>query len=367
MKKLLAGAFAGALALSGLAIPAQADTPPPVQTGAVFNNPAGSAAEQNRVRDHIVDLINRTESGRLIRASMYALQDQVVADAFVAAKQRGVNVQLVIDSAFKTHAASQTVINALGTNKSASSYVVVCPTQRGCISTVAPSINHNKVFLFSKVGTAEDVLVTASANFTDINRTKFWNNSYTHVGDTTMYLAYRDFWRDQASGTVRTNNYATQPDSPNSADKLKMYSFPRTSGDPVATIINSFGGTGTTIRVANPSITRVAVANALLNRAKAGAKVEVAYTALGVSAEPILRSHPNIHLYPVNETRTVHSKYFSVEGSYAGVATNKAVWVGSHNLNMSSLIDDDENILRVINPAVHDAYKANFKQITCQR
>lgn len=366
--KLLASAFTGVLVLSGVVTPAGAVStePPPVQTGAVFNDPAGTTAEQNRVRDHIVGLINETEKGRLIRASMYALQDPVVSDAFLAAHSRGVNVQLVLDSKFAPHAASQAVINGLGTNKKNRSYVKVCPTNTGCISTVNPSINHNKFFLFSRIGSAQDVLVTASANFTALNTGTYFNNAYTHVGNTGMYLAYRNFWKDQVSGAVRTANYSRAAVSGN----LKLYTFPRSSGDPLAEIVSGLGahdgsGNPTVIRVATPSLARTDVAEALLKQAKKGARIEVAYTAMGVPEKRLL-NHPNVHLHHfdrANGAKAVHSKYLTVDGNYAGNPDAKVVWNGSHNLNMSSLIDDDENVLRVIDDRIHDAYSANFDRM----
>ncbi|NLU70869.1 phospholipase D-like domain-containing protein [Streptomyces sp. HNM0574] len=366
---LAARAVLSALALAVLATaPATAHEVPGVGTGAVFNDPGGSAAEQSRVRDHIVRLIGLAPRGAVIHSSLYALDDTVVSDALIAAHRRGVAVRLVLDEKHSAAPASRAVLRALGTDRSRPSHVVVCPRGTGCVSTVRPSINHNKFFLFSRTGDAENVVVTSSANFTGLNLTRFFNNVYTQPDSPELHRAYRDFWTDQASGTVRTEDYGTTSSLPGG---LELATFPRASGDPLAEAVSGVeavdgGGEPAVIRVATPSLTRTSVAEALRSRARAGAKVEIAYTAMGASAGPMLE-HPNITLHHLDGAasgaKTVHSKYLAVDGNLAGSPDGKTVWVGSHNLNMSSLVDDDENVLRVPGAAVHDAYRDNFREL----
>lgn len=65
----MAAAFV-VVALAPLAQPSAASAAdPPVVTGAVFNNPKGTAAQQNAVKNHIIQAIGDTQSGRLIRVS----------------------------------------------------------------------------------------------------------------------------------------------------------------------------------------------------------------------------------------------------------------------------------------------------------
>ncbi|NEY32007.1 hypothetical protein GTU99_07300 [Streptomyces sp. PRKS01-65] len=62
----------------------------------------------------------------------------------------------------------------------------------------------------------------------------------------------------------------------------------------------------------------------------------------------------------------VHSKYLLVEGNYAGHPDTKWTFTGSHNLDYSSLRDNDEALLRVEGATTHDAYARNFAALLAQ-
>ncbi|MBN3928861.1 phosphatidylserine/phosphatidylglycerophosphate/cardiolipin synthase family protein [Streptomyces verrucosisporus] len=106
-----------ALLLGALLAPAgtaAGEVAAPVTTGAVFNDPQGTTARKNAVKDHIIGAVNATQSGRTIRAALYALADQDYADALIAAHDRGVQVRVVLDSKYADRSAARNVRTALG-------------------------------------------------------------------------------------------------------------------------------------------------------------------------------------------------------------------------------------------------------------
>lgn len=362
----------GALVLPN-AGPAQADDAP-IATGAVFNNPRGTTAEQDAVKDHIIGAIDNTASGRLIRAALYALTDQDYTDALVSAYERGVNVRVVLDYDYSGKAAAQNLISVLGTDTTGSSWVTLCGTEVdddvSCLGTGTDAINHNKFFTFSRVGATagvgEDVVIQTSANQTAVNTTRYWNNAYTVVGNTPLYTAYADYFAKLAAKDRANAAFIT-----GTADTLKYYFFPQQSGDVVAGILdnvictgNSTTGTSThktIVRVAAFALYREAVADRLAGLAGEGCSVQIVYTSTNAAILSTLSGSGNIKLRKLNDgTYLVHSKYLLVEGNYAGHPDTKWTFTGSHNLDDSSLRENDEALLRIDGATAHDAYAANF-------
>ncbi|WP_137992200.1 phospholipase D-like domain-containing protein [Streptomyces vilmorinianum] len=356
-----------ALALPGAGTAVAEDTTP-LTTGAVFNNPKGTVEEQNAVKNHITGAIGRTESGRLIRAALYALTDQDYTNALVAAHQRNVNVRVVLDAAYSGSTAAQSLISTLGTDKSARSWVHVCATGGACIATGGTNaINHNKFFTFSRVGAvgvAEDVVIQTSANQTPVNVAKYWNNAYTVVGNTELYTAYTTYFNALVA-EQKTADYFTSA----KVGTEKYYFFPQKTGDVVVDILRNVSCTGNTtvgtsthesvVRVAAFALHRDEVAAALVSLANQGCSVQIVYA--NSNDEVTLKGHPNITLKKLNaDGYLLHSKYLLVEGNYAGHPDTKWTFTGSHNLDYSSLRDNDEALLRLEGNAPHDAYAQNF-------
>ncbi|MDT9700033.1 phospholipase D-like domain-containing protein [Streptomyces sp. P17] len=363
LRHLLASALlVGAFLLSATPAPA-AQEAAPLTSGAVFNNPKGSAAQQNAVKDHIITAIGRTQSGRMIRSALYALTDQDYTDALIAADRRGVAVRVVLDAKFKSSEAAQNLVSALGTDKANGSWVHVCTSGGACIATGRSSmINHNKFFLFSRVGNvgeAEDVVIQTSANQTSLNTTRYWNNAYTVVGNTPLYTAYREYFDDLAAMTKNENYFVS-----GKVGTEKYYFFPQQTGDVMVDILGNLScAQGATVRVAAFALHRDAVAQKLRSLADQGCSVRVVYNDSNDVGE--LSGHRNIALRRLStaDGYLVHSKYVLIEGNYAGHAGTKWTFTGSHNLDESSLRDNDEAMLRLEGTGPHDAYRQNFESM----
>ncbi|WP_158071345.1 phospholipase D-like domain-containing protein [Streptomyces sp. CB02261] len=386
MRLLLVGALIGGLYGQLLAgAPTAAAAPPLPTTGAVFNDPTGTPEQQNAVKQHIIDAIDQTEGGRTLRASMYALTDTDYSGALQRAHARKVQVRVVLDHSESDSPAAVALTEALGTDMTQPSWVHICPAGRACIADTDASwndgtppvnpINHNKFFTFSRVGAAglaEDVVIQTSANQTPGNTTRFWNNAYTSVGNTELYTAYVNYFNDLAAER-RNTNYFRQAST---AGAEKYYFFPQSSGDLVVDILDNVTCTGNTtvgsdshktvVRIAAWALHRSAVAQKLRTLADQNCWIEIVYRE--TNQLPTL-THPRIRPYKLlldkgttttGDDMFVHSKYLLVEGNYAGHPDTKWTFTGSHNLDLSSLRENDEALLRIAGDTVHDAYRANY-------
>ncbi|MGW5423117.1 phospholipase D-like domain-containing protein [Streptomyces sp. NPDC003943] len=385
-------ALAAAVGLLTAAPAPAGAAPAPVTTTATFNDPSGDTTAQNRIRDHIADLVGRAETGSTISVSMYNFTDDTVAAALAAAKTRGVNVRVILDHTTLTTSGNEydNLARDLGTDRTQGSWVYACPAGRGCIGTRQlpddpdGAINHNKFFLFSSTGGAKDVVVQTSANLTGLQRTDLFNNAVTIV-DTGLYGIYQSYFADLlAYGTSPTgldDYYRTPASGP-----YKAYFFPRketaggsydadASTDTVKLILDNVdcaGGT-TQVRMAANLFTRREVATRLVELKNAGCTVILAQDgapgSMSSDVESILygRLSKRVQCYEDRGTGVakagLHSKYLLVEGTYAGVAGKKLVWTGSHNYTYPALRSGDETLLKIDVPALYDLYRANHDQL----
>jgi hypothetical protein len=238
--------------LLGGATPAAALTKP-VVNGPVVNDPRGTAAQRKAIFTQLVRLIDATPTGAQIRGSMHEFADQEVANALIAAHGRGVDVRLILDDstyvgpdgAEFAHPAYRSLRAVLGTSTAARSWVVVCDdrfedadgvddVQRGCLAVAPPqpAYNHNKFFLFSRIGPFDDgtsysrVVFQTSSNLSDWYKVESFNDAVTFT-DSTVYNAYASYHEQLRQGRTLArgdnNAYFSTP----TGSTYRGYFFPR--------------------------------------------------------------------------------------------------------------------------------------------
>lgn len=352
------GGTAGATGRTGSAAGLAAEAAP--VTGAVFNDPTGTSAEQYRIRDHVLGLIEATEPGATISMSIYNITDHErgVADAIIAAAERGVAVRVVLESTNADTGSAQALVSALGTDQSKPSWAKVCI--EGCMGS---KINHNKFYLFSEVAGATDVVVQASANLTISNARNYWNNAVTIVGNSALYQGYLDYFEDLARDRQDLDYYRTV-----SAGDVKAYHFPRAGSDSSTdTVYNTLGNVdcagGTTLKIAMWYFGREAIARRLADLAEDGCRVDIAYTEMLDGPRAALQGTPNVRMRQLDDgTYVIHSKYLIIDGSYADV-DRRVVFTGSPNYSNAALRTNDETMLRIYSDAIYEQYAANFADV----
>ena len=367
MKKLFRAVIALSVLALGIVIvpPAQAAYMP--TAGATFNNPLGSRAQQTVLMDQIIEAVNNVPAGSIIRFVAYSFDYDPMVTALSSAKDRGVQVRLLIDSHAETDQIKR-LRSKLGTGTSDGSYLRTC--KYSCMAN-EPSFIHSKLYLFSRTGGAKYVSMNSSANPAETGISKSWNNTYTTVGDKTLYDANVDNFNDMLPDKTNTDYYHTVE-----SGNLKEYFFPRAGStkksDTLYNILNDVS-CPSTIKLTTYFWTsaRLYLAEKLTALQKAGCHVEVIYpdgsgdqntVYAAVTAElrdggiPTWNTRPVAGLY-------VHNKVILIDGTYQGVAGQKIVYATSQNLTMTSLRKSNEVMLRIPIPSVYNAYSGNFDEI----
>ncbi|MFI5937518.1 phosphatidylserine/phosphatidylglycerophosphate/cardiolipin synthase family protein [Actinoplanes sp. NPDC051494] len=374
LKRLFAAACVALTAVTTTVVLTASPAAAAVSDGAVFNNPL-VAAEQYKIRDHVRTLIDGSPAGSTIRIAMYNFTDTVISGALISAKDRGVNVRLVVNYDTSTSAAVTSLKTALGTDRTQASWVSVCTSGGACIGSAGTPIMHNKFYLFSSTNGSSNVVVQSSANLTVSNATVYWNNAVTLVGNAGLYNAYADYHSDLAA-KVKNSNYYTSVLSGNA----KVYFFPRAGTDETTDTIynmlnenitcegNTTTGTSdlhrTIIRVGMWYFSRDDIARRLKELANEKCWVDVIYTEADAGVLGQLRGNSRIAVYQVPENpNIIHSKYLAIEGTYIDQKDTKWVITGSHNYSNAALRENDEAMIRIKSDAIFDQYRANFRTV----
>ncbi|WP_255953602.1 phospholipase D-like domain-containing protein [Streptomyces odontomachi] len=379
------GLAAGIIPVALLAAPTSAGAATTPLTPTVFNDPSGTTDEQSRIRDYVVGLVNDTAAGAEIRISMYTFTDDALGDALVAAAQRGVSVKLLLDGHTTTVDGTEwpKLEAGLGTDRSAASWVMPCPTGRGCLADRG-GINHNKFFLFSQVNGQSNVTVQTSANMTTTQRVDLFNNAVT-LTDATIYNSYVSYFADLekygAASSGLTNYYKTTTSGP-----FKDYFFPRheasgttattdPSTDTIKLILDNVSCSGgTEIRVAMFAFTRTQVASKLVSLQKAGCAVRFAFDGnVDENGDPHLSDKVESIITGQFTKRVeckegptgigLHSKYLLIKGTYDGKADRTLVFTGSHNYTYGALRYNDEALLKIDDATIYAGYEANHDRL----
>ena len=304
-------------------------------------------------------LLTHTPAGAQVRVSLYQWSRSTMADAFIAAARRGVDVQVVLDGSNKDRVAVDKLRAGLGAGK-----VTLCTARDACIGT---GINHNKFFLFSKLDDGStNVVVQSSANLT-AGQLSEHNNMVVIRNDPKLYAGYRAYWNDLHAHRQNLNYY----DTVNGTHAVKAYFFPRNvGGDTVVNVLDNITSCrNTKVRVAMAFFAnnRSAVADALARQARRGCDVRVVVRENEDTGSTIVgrmrRGGVKVERYKMHANgEGVHSKYLLIEGEYLG-NRRKIVWTGSHNYTGGALRTNDETLIKITNNAVYDKFAANWTAI----
>ncbi|MET7859083.1 phospholipase D-like domain-containing protein [Streptomyces sp. NPDC005318] len=371
-----------------------------VTTGPVFNNPAGTVAEQQAIRSQFLSLAEGAQSGSYLKLAVYHFWDTGLAQAFVDAHNRGVNVQMVLDSSETTSshddgATYPMLRDALGTDTSAKSFISLCGTDHACNSTVVPSINHNKFLIYDYDGSGGySTVIQSSSNFSPSSYSKFWNDAMVVDNDRGVYLAYTQYFGKLAAQDPASWEYLT----PTTYSPYAYYFFPRPADDPrpgdtvtgildnvICTYTESGATKHSTVRVGMYKFTRQAVADKLVQMKKDGCAVDIVYTetdsadstgSAGTWETLHATGGPTLRCFSWDDDgdeatagsaatprQIIHSKFLLIEGKYADKTGRKVMWTGSHNFTGPALTKNDEALLKVDDAAVYDAYVSRFTAV----
>lgn len=355
----------------------------------------GYSNSPTELTDHVVELIrNTTDPSAIIRVSLYGWDDgTALTSELIKATERGVSVRILLDAAAKlsegTNGEFTRLRQAIAKQPaSEGSFIKRCgvgyqvpstvETGRACLGT---NVNHNKYFLFSKVGSSPYVVVQATAHFTPTWGNTSWDAMMTVVDKKALYDGYVDYFVAQTANVRKPDYYKTVTDG-----NYKAYFFPRagnvpytTSEDTIYGVLDNVTCTGnkttgtstahrTIIRILNWKFTRVEVAKKLVQLAGKNCWIDIATNLNEMSSgvRAVLEGVDRINVDNGNIPGFyIHGKYLLIEGNYDGAIDTKNIWVGSANLTYPAVRQNDEAILKIksASGAWHDAFRQNFRNI----
>lgn len=372
------------LLAAGLVVPASSaaratETPDAYapQTGALFNDPLGGFEDQRRLFMHVRRSISSVPPGGAVRIAVMSFADKRIADALVAAYQRGVRVKLIFAGA-NVYPPMQRMKDVLGGDTSARSFAITC--DKSCRGTTGEM--HAKYFSFSRTaGGSQYVTMVGSNNLTEHNATEQWSDLYTVEGDQKYYRAYNDWFRQLKHDTPVEQQYVrkfvgqnqisiTPVDLSVNEDPIRT-AFSRvrcevTRGelDPdadnpdevVATRIRIGahawnGERGKTIARDVAALTRNGCITQVFYGVGTGPAVRAILTQAGATLTN--GTHKGIH---------THEKMMVIKGAYGHHLDTIRVWTGSHNWSDRSPGRDDL-IVYTKNQSVGEDYIAGFKHM----
>jgi phosphatidylserine/phosphatidylglycerophosphate/cardiolipin synthase-like enzyme len=362
--------------------------------GPLFNNPMGGPRSRLRIERHLLAAIRHVPKGERIRISAYSLDRPSVADALIAAKRRGVKVQVLLNDHI-VPPAQRRIAAVLGRKTTKANFLYRCDS--GCRAQKTEFNNlHSKFYLFSKTGRAENVVMLGSANMT-LNAVRWqWNDLWTGRDQPVLYQYFTDLFNDMRKDyDVRQPPFEfcdTSPVCDLNTNKHYNWVFPKVStpaDDVVMQILNNVqclytdpvtGETKRTLLRLSMHTMRGNrgdyIADKIRSMYAEGCNFKVQYGLMGFYTKghigaPTARGRiplrstgfdldPDKEEDPLEEVeRYTHQKYLVIRGSWLGNPATEIVFTGSSN--WASLgTPQDEIIFTIRGAKTVDKYLRNW-------
>ena len=351
--------------------------------GSFFAYPNGGKAAKVAIRGRVLNSVKgtwggprtsigtpRPENGK-IRIATWSFEDMAIAKALVAARARGVSVQVVAARGRnKNSKAWRFLKRQFGTKLARPGYPATIDTvsfARDCAGSCRGrgGTPHAKYFLFDKVGRNKERYVTfqTSMNLTSFGYTGQWNQG--------TVLKYRSVYEDYLSVFKQARlNYAVK--SPYRATRVGPrvadYFFPRPGAraaqDPVMQNLGvvrcrgaGYGGTNgrTKIRIIQYAMygdRGIWLAKKLRGLWNAGCDVRMIYSLVTRPVLQIMRNRSGRGPIPMRQSVTRngsgqinkynHSKWMTITGNWNGMTSAWVTFNGSANWSLAAFPADEQ-------------------------
>lgn len=377
-------------------------TPEP---GALMNVPMGTRVEKHRLAVKLRKSIWATPKGSVIRIAVYSFDRKDLGDALVAACDRGVAVQIVINDNWISRQVER-MQRKLGTD-TGPRFDDKCQPQEqpateeeqaAVLASMTPSFikvcyqacrmhgagnQHMKIFMFSRSGDAERVIMVGSNNMTYYAARTHWNDMFTLYAGPRMWADYSRIIAELAEDRPATPRYLKLQHGSFTTEFGALESASR-SQDPIGRRLDrvrcrALDGTGidgrTVIRISMYSW--VGDRGRFLARKVAGLRdkgcvVRAILSQPAKGVKRILRSNgvpmrtadldtdedPETGFGETRWEHFTHEKWMALNGTWAGEG-RRIVWTGSENWSNKSL-QNDEVTLGIDRAGAHNAYARHF-------
>jgi hypothetical protein len=337
------------------------------KTGVIHTDPR--RADRRKLLEHIIKSIGSTRRKQHIRIISWNVGSKGFVDKLVAAHKRGVSVRLLMakgkaeDNGYYTRLRRALRANrprGNGLPPKYRSWARVC--DRSCRGK--RGIAHSKLFLFSKVGKAHRVVMSTSANATEVAVQVQWNDLYTAVGSRPIYRGFVHAFLESSKDKPVRRGYREFH-----GKDVVGYVYPwkgaNARGDRVitelkrVTCVGARGGTGVNgrsrIRIAQDAILDdrgIEIAKVLRTKWENGCNIRIVYALMGKQVLGILRNTTRGPV-PIQQIvsdwnadgvydRYLHSKSMAVSGWYRKDRSTRIAWQGSENWSGLAKLSDEQ-------------------------
>ena len=332
--------------------------------GAIFNTPR-HGAKQWVLHQHIVAAIDHARKDSYIRIALFSFDRKFVASRLIAAKRRGVHVQVLLND-HQVTPAQRMLHRALGTKRSRKSFAYEC--HRGCRSTGENL--HTKFYLFSHTGGARDTVMTGSVNLTGNSAMNQYNDMWV-INDApkitrSFRVLFAQMRRDKPAHpgwlVRRINKHFTLEATP--------FPHPGPKHDPIINILNKVRCLGATHHTGTPAhhtLIRVVMhawndprgaylAQKIRSLWANGCDVKLMYGFAGHQVRNAFATRTKRGFMPVHTTGKdtnedgfidlyTHQKELLISGHYGKSTHTNLVVTGSSNWNRDGIRGDEEIFL----------------------
>jgi phosphatidylserine/phosphatidylglycerophosphate/cardiolipin synthase-like enzyme len=316
-------------------------------------------APDPEIEDEVIALLESAPAGSKVHASFFTFTRSRTADTLIAAHERGVDLNIVMDSKSirEERAAALKLRDELPAD-----VLFICPSGDGCIG---PAINHNKFLLFERLTDGSTHVVAQSSGNMTYGAQEQHNNMVVVRNDPGLYEAYLGHWTDQRNLWDEDACYYHTA-SASRAD-IEVQFFPNgghedCGGDPIVDLYDEIldadaCAAGSSVHVAVSIFTRTAVADKLVELAEQGCDVEVvarrassqgSWSGIGGAVEErLLAQGIPVYVFPKYAVGHgfLHSKYTIIERRAENRESRTFILTGSHNYNGASLETSDETLI----------------------
>jgi len=282
---------------------------------------------------HLIDLINNAQSS--IDLAVFEFNLQGVADALIAAHNRGVTVRIVHDD---EHTADDPQMDQM-----IKAGIAAMPDKRSAFM-------HNKFFIIDR-----QLVWTGSWNVTT-NDTFQNNNNAIVLRSQQIVENYQTEFNEMFEGSFGTTSPANTPNPEITINGIKVENYFASEDEVMPALIRFTSTAQKSIHFMAFSFTDYDLAKAMMDRGAAGAELIGIIERLGAdtdAAECGTLRKAGFDARIDGNPRTFHHKVIIVDGI--------AVALGSFNWSNNAANNNDENLVIIYDPALAAQYEQEFQ------
>lgn len=354
--------------------------------GTYFSFPNRGPKARNEIRGRVLSMIRSTWGGGTIRIATWSFRDKAVANALIAAKKRGVSVQIMAaQTANKQSKTWKQLKRALGTApykaghpETADRWSFARECRGACRGRGGTP--HAKYFLFDLVGPHQSrtITVQGSMNLTTFAANGQWN-AQTVSWDPEVHNQFLQVFNEAKLNRPQPNPYRVY-----TAPTQESVFFPMGGAsagtDPIMhALAPVVCAGGTMVRVNQYAIygnRGTWLAKRLRQLWDQGCNVGIIYSVSSRPVKSILLNKAGRGRIPMRQSATKnrkgelitynHSKWLAISGIYGADPAAQHVWVGSSNWSDLPFASDEQYV-HLAGPANVNPYWSNFDQTWHQR